>query len=135
MASTSRRNGASAEGASKRKNEPGDDAKPNGQRGRNGEIRSQREFGINQHRQHVDVRRQRKRRPERTRGFFQADIELLYRGHNGENDARDGEIQIAEKQAVDRIGKDQLLAKQSIGEIADQALSSGEENDQEADYH
>ncbi len=46
-----------------------------------------------------------------------------------------GEIQISEKQAVDRIGEDQLLAKQAVGEIADQALSPGEENDQEADHH
>ena len=31
--------------------------------------------------------------------------------------------------------KDQLLAKQAVGEIAYQALSPGEENDHEADHH
>ena len=72
-------------------------------------------------------------RAKRTRGFLQPDIELLHCGHNCENDAWDGKVEIAEKEPIDRISENQFLAKQPIGKVADQALTSGEQDDHEAD--
>src|ERR1700727_2226953 len=50
----------------------------------------------------------------RARGFCEANVKLLHRGHDGEDHARNREIEIAEKQPVDRIGKYQFFAEQAV---------------------
>ena len=56
---------------------------------------------------------------ERAGGLFEARIELFHRRHDGEDHARDGEIKIAEKQALQRISEDLFVAEQPQRQVAD----------------
>src|ERR1700730_15211789 len=66
MVLSSRRHGATAERGGNRKDSPRYDPKFNRQGGRCRKIRGKSELGIDQHRQHIYVGRQRERRAERT---------------------------------------------------------------------
>ena len=75
----------------------------------------------------------RGRRAERARRLLERGIELLGRCHDGEQNARDREIEIADQQARHRIGEDDLLAGDLPRDLADETLPSGEQDHHEAD--
>src|SRR5262245_31975751 len=70
---------------------------------------------------------------ERACSLLEIAIELFHRRHDGEDHAWDREVEIAEKQPIERIGKNQFFAEESQRDIADQALPPGDQDDHEAD--
>ncbi len=73
--------------------------------------------GGSERRQHDVAHHGPGRSAERARGFFQAGVEFFHGGHDGEDHARNGEIQVAEEQALRRIGEHPFLAEHEGGDV------------------
>src|SRR5262249_18290704 len=68
-------------------------------------------------------------------GLVEGGMGLLDRRNDGEDHARNGKIEVAQEQPLDRIGKYQLLANEAAREVTDESLPPRQEDDHEADNY
>ena len=76
-----------------------------------------------------------RRGAERARRLLDARVELLGRGHHGEDGARDREVDVADEQAGHRVGEHERSPETGLGDVADQSLPAREHDHHEADHH